>query len=493
MRLPSQLARWGFFLLLLNCFALPRASSQHSAPIKKTGLIEALGTGGLSASELARIIGERGVDFRLTYDNEQDLLKAGASPDVLDAVRKHYRHASVSTADRAKAANLVRSASALLDAHNADGALPVVNQALELDPDNADAYALRAKLYFASGDSKRGMADANIALEIDPGNNGAQQLLRPGRNVEAATANPSTSSGEIPAAGHQVWFGFRERPRKGQVVVLGVLPNSSAERGGLLPGDVTVSANGMSVNDFFEQFVKPGKLAAGTPVNLVILRQGQQVALQLTAQPRPNPGDEAIRYFGQLIQRAPGNPEAYIYRAAAYADLKNFPAAMQDVNTFIRLNPSDPQGYEVRAFIKTSQGDPAGAKADQDQAARLMPPDNVAAPGNSGNPGNNPNAAAAIPFPERWTLLQYNRSFKIKQIENHIYFQGLNIQATADAEKGTDKKGNVVYKGKWHQTNANGTFSEWRMELKVVTPQRIEGTVYTKIIAGDTVTFLPEN
>jgi tetratricopeptide (TPR) repeat protein len=497
MRLRSEVTRWVCILLVVNCLALPRASSQHSTPIKKKGLIDALSIGGLTPAELAKMIDDRGVDFRLTYDNEEELRKAGASPPILDAARKHYRHAPTAPADRANAANLVKSSRALFDAHDPSSALPVVSQALEIDPDNADAYVLRARLYFASGEAERGVADANIALQIQPANGDARRLLQSGGKADVAVASPNTGVAEVPAAGRQGFLGCRLRQQSGQYVVIGTMPSGSAARGGVLPGDVALSANGLSFKDFYEQYLTPGKITPGETINVQVQRQGQTLGLQLVALPRPNPGDEALAYFGQLIQQFPGNPEAYLYRAGTYVQLKNLPAALADTNMFVRLDPGDPSGYELRARIKTAMGDAQGGKADQDALARLNQAASAPATPSPANPpaynapGNNV-PAAPVAFPARWTLLQFNQAYQVTLNGDHLYFQGVGLSSTGEAGKTTDKKGSVVYKGKWRQKNANGTLSEWNFVLKTVTPDRMEGTVYTMVFTGEAVTFIPQ-
>ncbi|MGA2096461.1 MAG: tetratricopeptide repeat protein [Candidatus Acidiferrum sp.] len=509
MRLRPALIRWVSFLLLLQCLALPQAFGQHSTPIKKKGLTEALATGGLSVAELTKIIEERGVDFRLTYDNEDELRKAGATDPILDAVRKHYRHAPAPPADRAKAANLVKSSRALFDAHNPTSALPVVNEALDLDPDNADAYILRAQIYYANGDANRGQADANVALQIAPNNRDAKQVLQSGKGPEIAAASPnnsttnnSTNGIDLPAAGRAGFLGFRMRQKNGVYVVVATLPYGSAARGGIVTGDVALSANGIAFKDFFDQYLTPGKLAPGQTVNMQIQRQGQTLALPLVAMPRPNAGDEAITYYGRMIQQFPGNAEAYLYRAASYAQVKNYPPALADVNTYVRLNPGDSDGFALRAGIKDAMGDKQGAQADLaiaqnlngTQNAQTDPSQGNAPQNNGGNqntvPPNNNNAAVPA-FPVMWTLLEYNQAYKLTQDGDHFYFQGIGVLANGDAAKTTDKKGNVIYKGKWHLTNANGTVSVWNFVLKKVTPQRMEGTVLTLGFTGQAVTFVP--
>ena len=490
-------------LLTAFCAAPGQAAQQHAAPIKKKGLLDALGTGGLSAAELIELIGQRGVNFRLAYDDEEELRNAGASPAVLEAIRKHYHSTPVSQADKTNAANLLKSSKALLDAHDPNSALPVVVQALAMDQDDADAFVLRGRIYLATSQPKKAQADFHIALQIKPAHAEAKQLLATAENPGNGEVAPASTGMNIPAPGHSGFLGFRWRVRNGQLAVAGVLPLGSGARGGIQVGDVLLSANGMSMKDFADQYVTPAKLTPGMNVRFQIQRQGQALELQMVAMPRPAVGDEALNYFGQVIQLFPGNPEGYLYRAIVYGQVKNYSAALDDWNNFIRLAPDDPVGYGERAKIKTALGDQAGAKADQDAFAQLTAQSNNNAQNQqAGVPGRTPAGgntaqpatgnAAAAQFPQRWSLLQYNKPFTMRMVGNHLYMQSTDNVIVADAEQTTDKKGAVVFKGKWRQKNANGTFSTWNMTLKTVSPERIDGTVMTLVITGEPVTFIPQ-
>jgi hypothetical protein len=67
-------------------------------PLRKEQLIEALHVGGdvVSSSEFVRRIQERGVDFELTPTIEEELRAAGASPEMIEAIRANYRQGSPS-------------------------------------------------------------------------------------------------------------------------------------------------------------------------------------------------------------------------------------------------------------------------------------------------------------------------------------------------------------------------------------------------------------
>jgi hypothetical protein len=56
-------------------------------PITKKGLVDALKIGGLTQPELVQFVKQRGVDFRLTPSDEGELKTAGASADLLAAVK----------------------------------------------------------------------------------------------------------------------------------------------------------------------------------------------------------------------------------------------------------------------------------------------------------------------------------------------------------------------------------------------------------------------
>jgi len=73
--------------LLLSVFAL----AQGPKPVGKQGILDALKIGGLTQAELVQFVKQRGVDFRPTPAEEADLRRAGASTQLVAAVRASYR------------------------------------------------------------------------------------------------------------------------------------------------------------------------------------------------------------------------------------------------------------------------------------------------------------------------------------------------------------------------------------------------------------------
>ena len=86
-----------FRSIILYCLSIVLALSAMQAPalkpITKRGLLDALKIGGLTTAELVRKLKERGVNFAVTPDVEDELRKAGASSEVIHAARDNYHGA----------------------------------------------------------------------------------------------------------------------------------------------------------------------------------------------------------------------------------------------------------------------------------------------------------------------------------------------------------------------------------------------------------------
>ena len=68
-------------------------AAHQPQPVSRDGLLGALRIGGLTEKELADIVVDRGVRFRLTPEIEQEIRSTGASDTFIDAVKRSYRPA----------------------------------------------------------------------------------------------------------------------------------------------------------------------------------------------------------------------------------------------------------------------------------------------------------------------------------------------------------------------------------------------------------------
>lgn len=80
---------------------------------------------------------------------------------------------------------------------------------------------------------------------------------------------------------------------------------------------------------------------------------------------------DAIDDLDRAVSLAPDRFEAYLYRAAARQALSQPKAALEDVALSLERNPDDPRAILLRGNIKGESGDLPGAKADWELTVRL--------------------------------------------------------------------------------------------------------------------------
>lgn len=77
--------------------------------------------------------------------------------------------------------------------------------------------------------------------------------------------------------------------------------------------------------------------------------------------------------FDQTIRRDPRIPEAWYQRALAKSHLADWDGALRDLDGFVRLSPKNIDGWYQRGLLRGRKNDWAGAKSDFDEAIRLSP------------------------------------------------------------------------------------------------------------------------
>ncbi|HUK92289.1 MAG TPA: hypothetical protein VLZ81_17945 [Blastocatellia bacterium] len=98
-KLPAGVFQWLAALLVCavgftGAFSQTGASSQPpKGPISEDRLVRALHTRGMTTRELVERVENRGVSFRLTDETKAELVKAGARPALIEAVRANYKPA----------------------------------------------------------------------------------------------------------------------------------------------------------------------------------------------------------------------------------------------------------------------------------------------------------------------------------------------------------------------------------------------------------------
>ncbi|HUK00074.1 MAG TPA: hypothetical protein VLV85_17620 [Stellaceae bacterium] len=82
---------------------------------------------------------------------------------------------------------------------------------------------------------------------------------------------------------------------------------------------------------------------------------------------------DALDDLNRAIDLAPDRADAYIYRGAVYRHLDTPDLAMQDVQHGLSLAPDSPTGLLERGILRQLKGDIAGAREDWQRVEKLAP------------------------------------------------------------------------------------------------------------------------
>lgn len=87
--------------------------------------------------------------------------------------------------------------------------------------------------------------------------------------------------------GKPVKLGISMQPTDDGVVVVAVVPDSAADRAGVLAGDVVVALDGETIEDSFDLIYEVKRRTEGDQAVLTVERNGQKIALHVTFSPMP--------------------------------------------------------------------------------------------------------------------------------------------------------------------------------------------------------------
>ena len=87
--------------------------------------------------------------------------------------------------------------------------------------------------------------------------------------------------------GERVKLGVRMKEEDGKVVVEAVVPNSTADKAGVLEGDVILALGDVLIEDSFDLVYEVNQRVSGDRATLVVEREGEQLKLDVTFVPLP--------------------------------------------------------------------------------------------------------------------------------------------------------------------------------------------------------------
>lgn len=149
MRFKLILKKLNTLTLILILFAISAqegfAQKNYTGePVTKDGLVKALKMRQFKSSDIVSIINEQGCEFRLDKGTQEDLIKAGARPEVIEAVRRNFRGAlKIKPSNANTYEGLISQAINIYESNrNSKAAIAILNQAIAMDPNKYRAYQM---------------------------------------------------------------------------------------------------------------------------------------------------------------------------------------------------------------------------------------------------------------------------------------------------------------------------------------------------------------
>ncbi len=234
---------------------------------------------------------------------------------------------------------------------NHEKAIHYYNKAIEINPQDAEAYFNRGNVKAALGNHEEAIQDYNKALEINP--QSAEAFNNRG-NAKAEIGNQKEAIQDFDQA-------------------IEVNPHSAEAFNNRGTAKTNLHQHEEAIQDYNKALeINPQSAEAFNNRGTVKAKLGNQ--------------KEAIQDFDQAIEINPQLAEAYFSRGLAKAILDNHTEAITDLDQAIAINPQDAEAYHARGFVKQNMGDEAGAEEDRAISAKLT---------KSQNGNNNPPSTTA--------------------------------------------------------------------------------------------------
>lgn len=246
--------------------------------------------------------------------------------------------------------------------------LEATTKAIEVDPDNVEAYFCRGNGYLVAGESEKAVADLDRVIELNPDDAVAyfQRALVYGQTVDMTAPDMSMKikmdldkAIELdPDFADPYWL-------RGTLQLYDTFGYPGA-----IQDFETYLALAPDVPAYAEARVQVEELLATTKSEYSSLLAASAENLRQRGRV-----DSAIVGFDEAIKLNPNNAEAYNGRAMAYFSLGNNEAALEDLNQAIELAPDEPRYYFNRGIAYDAMEQWNAAIADYDKAIELGPND----------------------------------------------------------------------------------------------------------------------
>lgn len=141
--------------------------------IEKAKIIEALGSREIDQKELVAIVAKCGVSFRVTAETRREMIAAGASEAVVEAIENNYRPGAPDKAEM----QLLSRAMALVREGKYSESDAIAREVIKNNPKSGEAYVVLALSAKLQGNSERASAELAKAFEFLPHDSPFRKML----------------------------------------------------------------------------------------------------------------------------------------------------------------------------------------------------------------------------------------------------------------------------------------------------------------------------
>ncbi len=221
-------------------------------------------------------------------------------------------------------------------------ALAKAKQALSLDPDNAEAYSLRAAAYYELKRYPEAAADASAALRLNPGDPAARAVLKlaEGRGGSSGLYPAGSSLG---ASGGPGGMGPAASPK--------ALAASADPRLAASASYARQAQRALGLRDYQAALDFAGRALELNALN------AQAYNLRAIAYNRLRRYERALRDAEEGLRLDPRSGVLLASKAYALNKMRNFRAALAAADAALEINPNDAYAFRLRAEALSGLGD----------------------------------------------------------------------------------------------------------------------------------------
>ncbi|MEZ4658288.1 MAG: tetratricopeptide repeat protein [Caldilineaceae bacterium] len=266
----------------------------------------------------------------------------------------------------------IAEARALLEAGDPLSALPLFDQAIAVDPNNADAYNERGTVHYRLGDYAAAIEDFSAAIEIDPSD--ARFYTNRGdaygqmSEYETALADYDAAIAVDPS------YAMAHNNRGYTNYLQGAYEEAVADYTAALelaPDYLQAYANRGDVYRVLGDY--EAAIADYNAVLEIDPQSGWVYAPRALAYSELGLYEEAVTDYDAAIAFDDQNANHYFNRALVYYNLGQFDAEIADYTSTLELDPTYTTAYYYRALSYQDLGELELALADYNQALELEP------------------------------------------------------------------------------------------------------------------------